>query len=147
MKNIFKRLLLTTMATSTLVFSNLTLASDIEFKITGINSDNGKIYIQLFKGEENYKKGNAESSSIIKAVKGGTKIIFPNVSPGEYAVRFFHDENNNGELETNLFGLPVEGYGFSNNAQPDFGPVSYNEMKFLVSADEAIVKNQTTAIY
>jgi uncharacterized protein (DUF2141 family) len=24
-----------------------------------------------------------------------------------------HDENRNGELDTNMFGIPKEGYGFS----------------------------------
>ncbi len=28
-----------------------------------------------------------------------------------------HDENDNGKLDTNLVGMPVEGYGFSNNPQ------------------------------
>jgi len=127
--------------------SSFVQASNIEFEIAGINSDNGKLYIQIFKGEENYKQGNAESSSIVNAVKGATKIVFNNMQAGEYAVRFFHDENNNGELETNLFGMPVEGYGFSNNAKPNFGPVSYSEIKFLVSANESTVKNRTIAIY
>ena len=128
-------------------FTTITKASEIEFEISGINSDQGKIYIQLFKGEKNYQQGSAESASIVKAVKGSTKISFNNISSGEYALRFFHDENNDGELATNLFGIPVEGYGFSNNAKPDFGPVSYQEIKFTVAESASIVTNKTTVIY
>tara|TARA_B110000467_G_C18042357_1_gene326597 strand:- start:128 stop:571 length:444 start_codon:yes stop_codon:yes gene_type:complete len=147
MKNIFKQLLALSLVSSAALTSSLVQASDVEFEIKGIKSDSGKIYIQIFKGEENYTQGNAESSSIMKAVKGSTKTIFNNMPVGEYAVRFFHDENSNGKLETNLFGVPTEGYGFSNNAKPNFGPVNYSEIKFLVSATDNTVKNQTTAIY
>jgi len=139
--------LLFTIITSALL-SSLIQANYIEFEISGINSDKGKLYIQLFKGEENYKKGNAELASVINAAKGSTKVLFNNVGQGEYAVRFFHDENNNGEMETNLFGLPTEGYGFSNNAKPNFGPVSYSEMVFVVPENNsAKVLNKTTVIY
>jgi uncharacterized protein (DUF2141 family) len=29
-----------------------------------------------------------------------------------YAIAVIHDENRNGELDTNMFGIPKEGYGF-----------------------------------
>lgn len=122
-------------------------ASDIEFEIYGVNSNEGKLYIQLFKGEDDYQKGNAISASIINAKKGSIKVAFYNIDQGEYALRFFHDENNNGKLETNLFGAPVEGYGFSNDAKPNFGPVAYSEAKFAVPAQSTTVINKTSVIY
>ena len=33
-----------------------------------------------------------------------------------YAVRLYHDEDNDGELDTNMFGVPQETFGFSNDA-------------------------------
>ena len=42
---------------------------------------------------------------------------FKGVPAGNYAVLLTHDENDNGKLDTNLVGMPVEGYGFSNNPQ------------------------------
>ena len=62
-------------------------------------------------------------------------------------MRFFHDENDNGELETNLFGMPTEGYGFSNNARPNLGPVSYDEVKFTLTDQQSSVSNTTNVIY
>ena len=35
--------------------------------------------------------------------------------PGRYALAVLDDENSNGELDRNFLGLPVEGFGFSNN--------------------------------
>jgi uncharacterized protein (DUF2141 family) len=50
---------------------------------------------------------------------------------GEYAVKIFHDEDNNGELDAGFFGIPTEDYGFSNNAKASFGPPDYEDAKFL----------------
>ncbi len=133
--------------TPSILLSTMAHSSNIEFEISGINSNKGKLYIQLFKGEKNYLQGKSESASIVKAAKGSTKILFNNVDEGEYALRFFHDENDNGELESNLFGMPIEGYGFSNNAVPNFGPVSYKEIKFVVSPTDTKVVNKTSVIY
>ena len=46
----------------------------------------------------------------------GVRIIFAGLPPGDYAVAAFHDADGNGELGTNILGIPTEGYGFSNGA-------------------------------
>ena len=38
---------------------------------------------------------------------------------GEYAITLYHDENGNEKLDKNVFGIPKERYGFSNN---EYGP-------------------------
>ena len=50
-------------------FTTPVSASDLEFEILGVNSSNGKLYIQLFKGEENYQQGKTVSASAINAKK------------------------------------------------------------------------------
>ncbi len=140
------RLLFLATITSLLV-TTTAFASTVEFNINGVNDDSSKLYVQIFKGEENYQNGNAESATITKAKDGKASISFTNLDKGDYALRFFHDQNNNGKLETNLFGMPVEGYGFSNNAKPNFGPVSYQQIKFSVSEDDSKVVNESTVIY
>lgn len=134
-------------AITALLLSSAAMAAEIEFNISGVNDDSNKVYVQLFKGEENYKNGIAESATITKAESGKASIHFNNLGKGEYALRFFHDQNSNGKLETNLFGMPVEGFGFSNNAKPNFGPVSYSEIKFMISDDSSKVINESTVIY
>lgn len=122
-------------------------ATDVEFEIAGIKNDEGKILIQLFQGKDNYENGNAESALIVKAKTGSVTVNFNELDEGEYIIRFFHDENSNGKLETNLFGAPVEGYGFSNNAKPDFGPVNYSAAKFVVQSRDDKVTNSASVIY
>jgi len=43
--------------------------------------------------------------------------VFGGLPEGLYAIRSFADENGNGKLDTNLIGLPVERYGFANDAR------------------------------
>jgi uncharacterized protein (DUF2141 family) len=132
-------------ALASLLLAPTLFANTIHFEISGVQSSEGKLYVQLFKGETNYSNGKPEAANIVKAKKGKTTITFNNVDLGEYAIRFFHDENNNGKMESNLFGMPIEGHGFSNNAMPNFGPASFADAKFEVNG--AVTTTNTTAIY
>ena len=117
-------------------------AQTVQFNIEGIQHDKGKLYIQLFKGENNFKKGEAHNVAIVNAKKGQLTVTFNDVAPGDYAIRYFHDENNNQDFDNNMFGMPIEGYGFSNNAPVNFGPPSYQQMTFKVS-DVAVINSST----
>jgi uncharacterized protein (DUF2141 family) len=124
-----------------------TFAADIKVEIAGVNAQQSKIYVQLFKGEDNYLNGNALSATYIQAIAGLNFVSFTNVPLGEYVVRFYQDENNNGTLDTNLFGMPSEGYGFSNKAKPNYGPVAYQDAVFTITADPSTQINYTEMIY
>ncbi|MFJ1258682.1 DUF2141 domain-containing protein, partial [Cupriavidus sp. CuC1] len=50
---------------------------------------------------------------------------------GTYSIAAAHDENMNGKLDTNALGIPMEGYGFSNDAKgwlsaPTFSAASFS---------------------
>ena len=55
---------------------------------------------------------------------------FEGLKPGRYAVRVMHDENGNGKLDTNLVGMPTEGFGASNDPKvmraPNFDEASFD---------------------
>ncbi|MDR1437149.1 MAG: DUF2141 domain-containing protein, partial [Candidatus Symbiothrix sp.] len=55
-----------------------------------------------------------------------------------YAVSIFHDENDNGKLDTGVFGIPKERTGNSNNARGSYGPPKFDDCKFTVSGDTEI---------
>lgn len=59
---------------------------------------------------------------------------------GEYAIKVFHDENKNGELDTDFLGIPTENYGYSNNASSWFGPPSWENAKFLFNKREMTIE-------
>jgi uncharacterized protein (DUF2141 family) len=111
-------------------FSQLKL--DIE--ISKIRSNNGNIMLQLF--DKNEKVLMEKQSPIADST---CSFSFTDLGPGKYAVRFYHDENLNGKMETNLFGKPTEGYGFSNNVTGTFGPPPFKEWLFKINMDTTIV--------
>ena len=52
--------------------------------------------------------------------------------PGIYAATAYHDENDNGKFDKNRAGLPVEGFGVSNNPTTLL-PTSHDQAAFAVS--------------
>lgn len=64
--------------------------------------------------------------------------VFKDLQPGAYAVLVTHDENGNGKLDSNMIGMPVEAYGFSNNPSVMRKP-TWDEARFEVGAQDAAI--------
>ncbi|MGB3809503.1 MAG: DUF2141 domain-containing protein [Parvibaculum sp.] len=121
-------------------------AGDLKVTIAGIRSDKGALMIGLYDSPEKFKKAIANSAHkgllndkgrligvTMRATPGTQGIDFPSLPPGRYAVIVFHDENGNGRLDMNLLGIPMEGYGFSNNATGFFSAPSFDASAVLIS--------------
>ena len=110
----------------------------LDIEILELGNNNGYIMLQLF--NENEKVLNQEKGPITD-----NKCIFSftNLSAGKYSIRYYHDENMNGKMETNLVGKPTEGYGFSNNVIGNFGTPPFEKWIFEVSGDKKIVLKPT----
>lgn len=106
----------------------------LEIEITDIRNNTGYIMLQLL---DDNQKIIAKEMKIIKDKKCSFSIIIP--KRGKYAVRYFHDENLNGEMETNMFGKPTEGYGFSNNVIEPSGPPPFEKWLFEINENKKIV--------
>ncbi|MFT4760943.1 MAG: hypothetical protein ACI9XO_001668 [Paraglaciecola sp.] len=96
----------------------------------------GKIYVGLYDSAGNFMKADKNFQNCITAVNGNkAECVLENIPNGKYAISVFHDENSNGELDTGMFGIPKEGYGFSNNAKGVFGPPSFEDSSFEVKGN------------
>lgn len=62
------------------------------------------------------------------------------ISYGSYAVSVLHDENEDGELNTGLLGIPQEGIGFSNDPRIIKGTPSFETTQFEFSEDSSEVE-------
>ncbi len=94
-----------------------TYAADVRVQVTDINKHTGTIAAVLMDSEAAWTGKGAPVSARREKAGAGTELelVFTDVAPGKYAIRLMHDENDNGKLDTNLVGMPTEGYGFSNN--------------------------------
>ncbi|GCD80314.1 DUF2141 domain-containing protein [Schleiferia thermophila] len=99
----------------------------VEFDVQS-QKDNGKVFLRL-KNDQN----EIVRESIIPVENKKATIRFTDLSAGSYSVEAFHDQNNNGKLDTNPFGIPKEPYGFSNNVRGNFGPPDFELTLFQVS--------------
>ena len=75
-----------------------------------------------------YPLDNADPviDGVVPARPGETIVTMSGIKPGEYAVKVFQDFNRNGEFDMNWLGLPLEKYGFSNDAKPAFSEPSFD---------------------
>ena len=116
-------------------------AAELTVAVTGVNSGKGRIYVALHRAVSGVKfpdmKG-AVAGAWRKARNGGFSVTFAGLEPGRYAVNGFHDSDGNGDLDTNLLGIPVEGYGFGNGAAGMFGPASFDASSVDLKATATI---------
>ena len=106
----------------------------LEMEINNLKSNKGPLYIRIL--DENENPVIVGTSSVINY---SSKISFDSISPGKYAIQFFHDENENQKMDFNLIGIPKEKFGSSNDVKPILGPPKFEKMLFEIYEDKKIV--------
>jgi uncharacterized protein (DUF2141 family) len=105
----------------------------IHVKILGIRNSTGGVACALFESSEGFPNEYLRSATNIMVIKVRDKQArcdFEDIPRGTYALAVVHDENMNGKLDTNLLGIPKEGYGFSNDAKALFTAPSFSAASF-----------------
>jgi uncharacterized protein (DUF2141 family) len=129
-------------------------AGDLRITVEGIRSVAGTVLIGLYDSASSFDRAIELSSkegflndphrvggTALRANPSATaSAVFSGLPPGSYAVILFHDENENGRLDRTFWGVPVEPYGFSNDAQGFLGPPSFSDAALtLDGSDRSIV--------
>ncbi len=99
----------------------------IEFETQNRNAE-GVVRCGLFK-QAGWLKDTFRPA-IVKINKTTALCVFKEIPIGVYGISAFHDEDNDGKLDTNLVGYPVEEYCSSNNARNMFSAPSWKDAKF-----------------
>jgi uncharacterized protein (DUF2141 family) len=138
-----KSILLTSTLCAVLAWSNLHGQGVLKITVKNIRNMNGTIRVALFSNEDTFLKTPA-SGMIVKAAGSEVTVTFENLAPGEYGISAFHDENENAELDSNLVGMPKEGFAFGNNSMGMFGPPDFEKAKVLIEVKK--VASQTISL-
>lgn len=111
-------------------------------EIGSLKNNDGQVAISIHNGEEGYPGGEETMVQATYAtIKDGKAIAeFIDLPFGEYAISAYHDEDKNGELNTNWIGIPKEGTGASNNAKGKMGPPKYEDAMFEFAVDGQKIK-------
>ena len=80
--------------------------------------------------------GNTVSNGYSPIEQGRGYMVFEDIPYGEYAISVYHDENDNKNLDTGLFGIPKEALGTSNNVKIRFGPPKYQDASFILDQSD-----------
>lgn len=106
---------------------------DLIIRVTGMESGRGEIQYALYDSPENFPKRSGRiAKGKVPVAPSVSTIIIKGLAPGYYAVAIFHDENFNDEFDQGIFGIPLETYGFSNDARGFFSAPDFDDAKFRV---------------
>jgi len=84
--------------------------------IDGFRNQKGDAGLSIFNSADGWPENNDKALQHGGHPFTGTATtITLQVPPGRYALVALHDENSNHKLDRNMFGIPKEGFGFSNN--------------------------------
>lgn len=113
-------------------------SGNVILSVSEIPSEKGEVRAALFKSSDgfpdNFEKGQRLNSSTVS--NGQAEIVFSDIPFGEYVLAVFHDENNNGLLDKNSKGIPLEALGVSNNPKLKLGPPKYDRSVFEIKSLE-----------
>ncbi|MDA9002680.1 DUF2141 domain-containing protein [Flavobacteriaceae bacterium] len=110
----------------------------LQITVNNIENIKGKLQVCITDKKEGFLK-QCEYAKAVAVTNNTISLEIANIKTGIYSISLFHDENNNGVLDTKgFFGIPSEPYGFSNNPSTTFGPPSFEECTFLINEDKQI---------
>jgi uncharacterized protein (DUF2141 family) len=99
--------------------------------VNGLRNNQGQLAVALFASAAAFpRQERALRGQMVRIVGGRARVTFRDLRPGVYAVAVLHDENTNQKMDFNFLGMPLEGYGFSNDAAALFGPPSFASAAF-----------------
>ncbi|MBO0320761.1 DUF2141 domain-containing protein [Muricauda sp. CAU 1633] len=111
----------------------------ISVHVKNVDSSKGHIKVALYDSDETFLSFDRVLKAGSAPAHNGIVILqITDVPIGEYALAVFHDENGNGELDTNWLGIPKEKVAFSKAKMKMFGPPKYKECAFQVTSDYEI---------
>ena len=103
----------------------------------------GTMYMAIYDNSVSFDQDNKNKGinkkrwvkSIIEAVnnKGFEKSI--ELKKGVYAISLFVDSNENKMIDKNFIGIPIEQYGFSNDASGFLSSPSFKDASFNLTKD------------
>lgn len=115
--------------------------------VTGLKNANGQVCFSLFDRGEGFPD-NAEAivaTQCVAAMTAGQtespaagdiaplSVTFDDLEFGAYAVSVIHDENEDNQLNTGTFGIPTEGFGFSQNPAIQLSAPDFSEAAIVVA--------------
>ncbi|BDS09866.1 DUF2141 domain-containing protein [Aureispira anguillae] len=120
-----------------LILKTTLVAQNVNFtiRVTGLQQPSGKLQIAVYNDKNGFLTPERVYKNIVLDVNKSILKHTIEIPKGNYAVALYHDNNSNGICDKNLFGIPVERYGFSNNIRPILSAPSFQSTVIEVKKD------------
>jgi len=109
----------------------------VTLEINGITVNGGLLYVAVYSNENDYKNEKAFINFTLQpaSVRITHSLELP---AGDYVISIFQDTNNDGKLNTGLFGIPTEPVGKTNyNLKGASG--NFNKLKVPVNNNSRVL--------
>ncbi len=93
--------------------------------VAGVRAGNGLVRVAIFNESQGFPDANFAARKIT-VESNQSEVITELAESGRIAVTVYQDINNDGTLNVNRFGIPIEPFAFSNNAMGTRGPPSFD---------------------
>ena len=105
----------------------------------------GNLYLGIYNNAIDFNSRDRSNDRVYygikENVKTGNHIIEIELNKGIYALKIYIDKNYNNKFDFNIFGLPKEQYGFSNDAMNLFGPPDFEKALIKLNINKKIKIN------
>ena len=130
-------LMLASIATAQTPTPTATPQNSLDIEVIGLRNDSGEVGCSIFNGANGFPRDDSKVLVHVWAPIHNHKATceFTALEPGQYAAVVFHDENGDHKFNMNAFGMPTEGYGFSNDAAALFAPPTFQSAAFTYNGN------------
>ncbi|HWT52553.1 MAG TPA: DUF2141 domain-containing protein, partial [Caulobacter sp.] len=107
----------------------------LNVQVGALRSNAGNVIITVYPGDPSRfmaPRGKLARQRVTTSAPMSQACFWLPSATDAYAVFVFHDANGNKELDRGPGGMPIEGYGFSNDAPTKFGMPSFDAVRFGV---------------
>jgi uncharacterized protein (DUF2141 family) len=118
-----------------------TSKGSIIINVNKLRTSKGIVKIHLFDKKEGFPtEGKRSMITVYGEIQNNKATVTLKEIPfGTYAICILHDEDKSGFLETNWLGIPIEGYGFSNDASAFLSAPSFEKASFKLKEQKLTV--------
>lgn len=121
--------------------TSVAFAATLDVEIVGVATDTGDIHIALYDTSEKFPRSKGMLIEMQVSIQGGVaRAKFDELTPGRFAIAIYHDENGNNKFDQGLFGIPLEDFGFSNDATVFLSPPEFEDAAFDVPESGAAIR-------
>lgn len=119
------------------------LNSKLVVQVSGFANQSGQVCASVFASSQGFPNNRQKVvQRQCTKIANPTTITFKNLKAGSYAVAVIHDRNSDGTLNRNDLGMPLEGYGFSQNPQTETAPPKFKDAVVFVAGVSTNVQVQ-----